>query len=175
MEIGEFTYGIPQIKWKNPNSKFICGRFCSIGPGVTVYLGGNHSTQRITTYPFGHINQSIFPFNDKDHPFSKGSVIVGSDVWICENVTIMSGCKIGDGAIIANNSHIVNDVENYAIVGGNSVKFIKYRFKKEQIENLLKIKWWNFSNAKISENLHLLCSTNIDEFIEKNLPEEFKK
>ena len=75
---------------------------------------------------------------------TRGDVIIGNDVWIADNVTIMSGVRIGDGAVIACNSHVVKDVEPYSIVGGNPAKFIKHRFTQEQIECLLKIKWWNW-------------------------------
>ena len=80
----------------------------------------------------------------------------------------MSGVSIGDGAIIASNSHIVKNVESYLIVGGNPGKLIKYRFKKDQIEKLLKIKWWDWDNRKINENVKLMCSKNIDIFINKH-------
>jgi virginiamycin A acetyltransferase len=98
------------------------------------------------------------------HPSTRGDVIIGNDVWIAENVTIMSG----DGAVIACNSHVVKDVEPYSIVGGNPAKFIKYRFTQEQIEWLLKIQWWKWSPEKINENVHLLCNDRIDEFIDKH-------
>jgi len=89
-------------------------------------------------------------------------------VWIANGVTIMSGVKIGDGAIIAANSHVVKDVDPYSIVGGNPAKIIKYRFTKEQIKNLLEIKWWNWSDDKINQNVTLLCNTNIYNFINKH-------
>ena len=120
----------------------------------------------VTTYPFGHINQGVFnKFNGQGHPTSKGNVVIGNDVWIGANVTIMSGITIGDGAVIANNSHVVRSVEPYTIVGGNPAKLIKYRFSKEQIEKLLEIKWWYWDDAKINNLCPLLCSGNIDEFI----------
>ena len=62
-----------------------------------MYLGGNHRTDWVTTYPFGHIHKNIFNnFNDEGHTSTKGDVIIGNDVWIGENVTIMSGVIIGD-------------------------------------------------------------------------------
>jgi len=129
-------------------------------------LGGNHRTDWVTTYPFGHINQHIFNnFNGQGHPATKGDVVIGNDVWIGQNVTIMSGVTIGDGAIIANNSHVVRNVEPYSIVGGNPAKLIKYRFTKEQIEKLLEIKWWDWDDDKINRLSPLLCNENIDEFI----------
>jgi virginiamycin A acetyltransferase len=99
------------------------------------------------------------------HPSTKGDVIIGNDVWIGANVTIMSGVTIGDGAVIANNSHVVKNVEPYSLVGGNPAKLIKYRFTPEQIEKLLKIKWWYWDDKKINKFTPLLCNDNIDKFI----------
>ena len=92
-------------------------------------------------------------------------MIIGNDVWISANVTIMSGITIGDGAVIAHNSHVVKNVEPYSVIGGNPAKLIKYRFTPEQIEKLLEIKWWNWDDEKINEFTPLLCNNNIDEFI----------
>jgi serine acetyltransferase len=78
----------------------------------------------------------------------------------------MSGVTIGDGAVIANNSHVVKNVEPYSLVGGNPAKLIKYRFKPEQIKKLLEIKWWYWDDKKINTFTPLLCNTNIDDFIE---------
>jgi acetyltransferase-like isoleucine patch superfamily enzyme len=133
-----------------------------------VFTGGNHRKDWVTTYPFGHINQHVFnAFNGVGHPASKGDVIIGNDVWIGMNTTIMSGVTIGDGAIVANNSHVVKDVEPYALVGGNPAKFIKYRFSAEQIQKLLEIKWWNLPIDKINKLSPFLCNPDIDEFIRK--------
>lgn len=74
----------------------------------------------------------------------------------------MSGVKIEDGEIIAANSHIIKDIKLYSIVGDNPGKFIKYRFKKNQIEKLLKIKWWDWDDKKVNNNLDLILSYEID-------------
>ena len=168
MSIGKYTYGTENlnIHYSDSGAKLIIGNFCSIAGNVNIYLGGNHRTDWVTTYPFGHINQHIFNnFNGQGHPATKGDVVIGNDVWIGQNVTIMSGVTIGDGAIIANNSHVVRNVEPYSVVGGNPAKLIKYRFTKEQIEKLLEIKWWDWDDDKINKLSPLLCNENIDDFI----------
>ena len=161
-----YSYGNPEIKHNNNDAYWNVGKFCSIAANVKIYLGGNHRTDWVTTYPFGHIHQNNFNlFNGNGHPSTKGDVIIGNDVWIGNNATIMSGVIIGDGAVIANGSHVVKNVEPYSITGGNPAKLIKYRFTPEQIEKLLKIKWWDWDDTKINEYTPLLCSNDIDAFI----------
>jgi hypothetical protein len=60
---------------------------------------------------------------------------------------------------------VTKDVPPYAIVGGNPAKVIKYRFTESQIEDLLKIKWWDWEDSDIKEIVPVLLSNNIDEFI----------
>ena len=133
---------------------------------MTIYLGGNHRTDWVSTYPFGHIHQGVFDrFDGSGHPSTRGDVVIGNDVWIGDGVTIMSGVRIGDGAVIAANSHVVKDVEPYTLVGGNPARFIKYRFSREHIEKLLAIQWWNWEDDKINRLSPLLCSSKIDELL----------
>jgi acetyltransferase-like isoleucine patch superfamily enzyme len=151
---------------ENDKANLVIGKFCSIAGNLNIYLGGDHRTDWVTTYPFGNIHNNIFnKFDGTGHPKTNGDVIIGNDVWICDNVTIMSGVTIGDGAVIACNSHVVKNVEPYSIVGGNPAKLIKYRFTPEQIEKLLEIKWWNWEDEKINDFTPVLCNNNIDDFI----------
>lgn len=175
MKIGKYTYNTHNIKiyYGDSGATLTLGNFCSIAQNITIYLGGNHRSDWVTTFPFGHIFHKEFDnFNGVGHPATKGDVVIGNDVWIGSDVTIMSGVTIGDGAIIANNSHIVKNIEPYSIVGGNPGKLIRYRFTPEQIEKLLQIQWWNWEDSKINRFTPLLCNPNIDDFIQAAIIEK---
>ena len=92
-------------------------------------------------------------------------------MWIGQNVTIMPGVKVGDGAIIAANSTVVKNIEPYTIYGGNPAKFIKKRFSDEKVEFLLNLQWWNWDEEKIFNNLEMLTSETDNFLNEENLNE----
>lgn len=131
--------------------------------------GANHRMDGITTYPFNIFGcgwEKVTPTIEQ-LPF-KGDTVIGNDVWIGQNVTIMPGVIIGDGAIIAANSTVVKSVEPYSIYGGNPAKFIKKRFSDEKIEFLLKLEWWNWSGEEIFDNLEILTSeAGLEELMNK--------
>ena len=163
--VGKYTYGHGDMtvhSWGEGYGLYI-GAFSSIAGGCLVLLGGNHRIDRITTFPFGHIHQHTFnTHNGSGHPQSNGNVIIGNDVWIGLNVTILSGITIGDGAVIAANTTVTKDVPPYSIVGGNPGKVIRYRFDTPVIKKLLDMKWWNWSDEKINKHLVMLCSDNTE-------------
>lgn len=170
IRMGRYSYGAPTIHWNNANNKLIVGNFTSIGEGLRVFLGNGlgHDSTFISTFPFGYANTDVFPNVKNNSKNTNGDVVIGHDVWIGSNSTIMSGVTIGNGAVIAANSHVFDDVEPYSIVGGNPARFIKFRFTAEQIENLQRIEWWKWNEHKINENIPLLMSNNIDDFIQKH-------
>ena len=48
---------------------------------------------------------------------------------------------------------------------GGVDKILKYRFSKENIDKLLKIKWWDGDDEEIKKNISFMY--NVDEFIAK--------
>lgn len=166
--VGRYTYGADTINMIDGTSNLIIGNFCSIASGLTVYLGGNHRTDWATTYPFGHIHNKEFNHTGIGHPATKGDVIIGNDVWIGANSTIMSGTHIGDGAVIAANSVVMGKIKPYAVVGGNPVRFYYFRFDQETINKLLKLKWWDLDEATISNIAPILCSDNFEQLFSKD-------
>ena len=148
------------------------GQYCSISQQLNI-LGYDHACMFnrdiVSTWPFDcWWGLPSFPnvlgvggVGDK----GRRSIQVGNDVWIAQNVFLRPGVMIGDGAIIGGCAVIMKDVPPYAIVSGNPQTIIRYRFTKQQIEKLLKIKWWDWSEEKIKENVPLFG--NIEEFIKK--------
>ncbi|HBV85257.1 MAG TPA: Vat family streptogramin A O-acetyltransferase [Desulfosporosinus sp.] len=172
VEIGEYTYYSDN---KNPPEKFydniehhyeflgdklIIGRFCAIAEGIKFIMNGaNHKMDGITTYPFNIFAggwEKVTPTVEQ-LPY-KGDTVIGNDVWIGQNVTVMPGVNIGDGAIVAANSTVVKNIEPYTIYGGNPAKFIRKRFSDKTIEWLLELQWWNWDEKKIFANLEFLTS-----------------
>jgi virginiamycin A acetyltransferase len=145
--------------------KLIIGKFCMIASNVTFIMNGaNHLTQSISSYPFAVFGEDWKNATEgKNYP-SKGDTVIGNDVWIGFNATIMPGVTIGDGAIIASNATLTKNVAAYTIVGGNPAREIKKRFSGEQIGTLLKQQWWNWPIEKITENIQNLTGENFSLF-----------
>ena len=167
--IGERTYGWPEVFFADSGSRLIIGNYCSISTCVKIFLGGNHRVEWVSTYPFNEFNDIFENAKSiKGHPATKGDVVIGNDVWIGYGATILSGVTIGDGAVIAANSCVAKNVNAYEIVAGNPAKIIKKRFDDTTIEKLLSLKWWNWDEKKISQNLPLICSNNVELFLQQN-------
>lgn len=162
-EIGEWTYGSPQVLDFGDGGDLKIGRFCSIAGGATILLGGEHRYDWVTTYPFNVVCGETRRF--QGHPRSKGPVIIGNDVWIGLGAMILSGVTIGDGAVVAARSQVTKSVPPYAIVAGNPAQILRHRFNEDQVAALLQIRWWEWPIERIREAWPLLLSDNIDNFI----------
>lgn len=144
--------------------KLIIGKFCAIARGVEFVMNGaNHRMNSVTTYPFNIMGggwEKCAP-TIADLPY-KGDTVIGNDVWIGQNATIMPGVHVGDGAIIAANSTVAKNVPPYHIVGGNPATTIRKRFDDTFIDYLLDLKWWDWPAKKIFDNLEMLCSSDLN-------------
>jgi acetyltransferase-like isoleucine patch superfamily enzyme/tetratricopeptide (TPR) repeat protein len=164
-EIGDYTYGLPVIRWPE-GARLKIGKFCSIADGVEIFLGGNHNTDWLSTYPFSALSDE-WPqaAGIAGHPASKGDVTIGNDVWLGANCVIMSGVSIGDGAVVGTRSVVTKDVAPYSIVAGNPARMVKKRFSPEQISSLLALRWWDWDKEDIARSLPVLCSPHIERFL----------
>jgi acetyltransferase-like isoleucine patch superfamily enzyme len=161
--IGDCTYGKPIVLFENAETNLTIGKYCSIADNVTIFLGGNHRLDWLSTYPF-NVLKLKYPLakNIIGHPETKGDVIIGNDVWIGNGVTILSGVTIGDGAVLAAKSVITKNVKPYEVWGGNPAKLMKNRFNKETTIKLLELKWWDWDEERVARNVMHLCSNNVD-------------
>ena len=101
------------------------------------------------------------PPSQDDMPF-KGDTVIGNDVWIGQNATILPGVHIGDGAIIGAESVIGTNVEPYTIVAGDPARILRKRFDDELIGLLLKFRWWDKSIDEINTLIPLLTCGDIE-------------
>lgn len=173
MEVGRHTYGHEQITIRSwgESAELRIGSFCSIADRVTIFLGGNHRSDWVTTFPFPAFADRWQQARgiEGEHT-TNGDVVIGSDVWVGSNATIMSGVTVGDGAVIGANSCVTRDVAPYAVVAGNPARQLRLRFDPETIEKLLAICWWEWSDERIEANVPLLCSADIDRFLQTQEP-----
>ncbi len=164
-QIGKHTYGHPKILSWGEGTQIKIGAYCSFAGGIKIFLGGEHRTDWVTTYPFTELWESAKSI--KGHPGTKGDVVIGNDVWVGEDATIMSGVMIGDGAVIGSCAVVTKDVPPYGIVAGNPAKLVKKRFDDETIDRLLEIRWWDWDEEAIEKYLPLLLSNDIALFLDK--------
>ena len=161
--LGDYSYIA-----KNSNiTNTTIGKFCSIGPNFCCGMG-IHPIEGLSTTPmfYSTARQNGITLATKNKISESERVTIGHDVFIGVNVTILDGVCVGDGSIIGAGAVVTKDIPPYAIAVGVPAKVVKYRFEKEQIDKLLKIKWWNFDDEKLKEVERYFF--DIDLFIEKS-------
>lgn len=143
------------------HDKLIIGKFCSIACGAKfIFNSANHTLSSISTYPFPIFFEE-WGLNIKDVAAAwdnKGDIIIGNDVWSGYEAVIMAGVTVGDGAIIGTRAVVTKDVPPYTIVGGVPAKPIRKRFDNETLDELLKIRWWDWPEEKIARNIQAIQS-----------------
>jgi acetyltransferase-like isoleucine patch superfamily enzyme len=122
-------------QYNNKNGEIIIGNNCNFGDYThitainEIVIGDNLLTGRfvlITDNTHGINDGSDANVNPNNRKvISKGSVIIGNNVWLADKVSIMPGVTIGDGVIIAANAVVTHDVPSYSIAAGVPAKIIK--------------------------------------------------
>ena len=136
--------------------KLKIGKFCSIACGTKfLFNSANHALDSLSTYPFPLFFEEWNLEKEKvtEAWDNRGDIVIGNDVWIGYEAVILSGVTIGDGAIIGTRAVVTKAVPPYTIVGGVPAKPIRKRFDEKVIEELLKIKWWDWTEEKIARNI----------------------
>lgn len=146
--------------------RLIIGKFCSIACGAKfLFNSANHTLSSLSTYPFplffeewGLEKRNVAASWD-----NKGDIVIGNDVWIGYEVVIMAGVTIGDGAIIGARAVVTKDVPPYTVAGGIPAKPIKKRYPEETIAALSELKWWDWPEERIAQNLHAIQAGKLNE------------
>ena len=164
IEVGDFTYytneGGPPFEEANVRylygpQRLVIGRFSTIGPHAMFLLpGGNHPMVGPSTYPFTMFGgtwgeRTLDAFRAIEQP---GDTVVGNDVWIGRDATVLPGVTIGDGAIVGAHAVVTRDVAPYQVVGGNPAKPIRTRYEPADVERLLRVRWWDWPVDRITEH-----------------------
>jgi len=160
---GTGTYGIPNLLlFGGDTGKLAVGSYCSISRGVEIILAGEHRTDWVSTYPF-RIKHGLPGALKDGHPWSRGDVTIGNDVWLGYGCTVRSGVTIGDGAVVGARAMVTRDVAPYTIVGGNPARPLRRRFTNRAIKRLLAIRWWEWPEDEVVKLVDILNSTEPDE------------
>jgi acetyltransferase-like isoleucine patch superfamily enzyme len=164
--IGDYSYGRPRLRFPDAGAKLTIGRYCSIADGVEIFLGGNHRTEWITTYPFDRL-PGMWPPRPaaaSSHT-TKGDVTIGHDVWIGSGAVILSGVTVGTGAVIGARAVVSRDVPPYGVVAGNPARLLRLRFDDETVATLLATAWWDLDRGAVETLVPLLQSARVAEFV----------
>ncbi|MND50711.1 Chloramphenicol acetyltransferase [compost metagenome] len=160
---GTGTYGLPTVKDFGDGTTLKIGAYSSIASGVLIVLGGHHRTDWVTTYPFpAKLSEAA---HISDYGGSRGDVIIGNDVWLCSQCTILSGVTVGTGAVVAASTVVTRDVAPYSIVAGNPARVVGWRFDERVRAELLASQWWEWPKEEVTQVVGLLCNDNIENFL----------
>jgi hypothetical protein len=131
------------------------GKFCSIAAYCRINPG-NHPLERAALHHFTY-RSARFALADDDETFfewRRGQrVRIGNDVWIGHGAVVLPGVTIGTGAAVGAGAVVARDVEPFAIVAGVPARTLRFRFPADVRDGLLRIRWWDWSHARIKAAL----------------------
>jgi virginiamycin A acetyltransferase len=153
IEVGDYTYAstfdAPR-DWASQLAPYLfpfsvetlrIGKFCQIAHGVRfITSSANHEARGPSTFPFAIFDSGSTP---QDQPDIRDTVI-GHDVWLGFEATVLPGTTIGNGAIIGAGAVIGGTVPDYAVVTGNPGRVRRMRFDDLEIAQMNRLAWWDW-------------------------------
>lgn len=149
VKVGAYSYGDCLIPGAFPAGVAV-GRYVSIASGIRIFLR-NHPIDHLSLHPFFY--NSLLGLVQTDM-ITDSTLEIGDDAWIGDRAIITPGCsRIGIGAIVGAGAVVTKDVPDFAIVGGNPAKLLRYRFDDRTIAIILESRWWEKDVQDISPYL----------------------
>jgi acetyltransferase-like isoleucine patch superfamily enzyme len=152
--LGMFSYTRSEVP-----SDLRIGRYCSLAVNIA-WMGENHPSRWASTSPTFYETGSAALRAYRAHSgvdyaletfqAPKGSIEIGSDVWIGDQAMIAPGVKIGHGAVIGARTVVLKDVPPFAVMVGAPARLARYRFSEDLIPRFLEVAWWRFSPDFVS-------------------------
>lgn len=141
--VGHFTTFTGALKTRG---KVRIGKYCTFGDNCRL-IAQSHDTQLLNLQM--RLQKAI---GAEGGMVAKGPITIGNNVWMGDNVTIMSGVRIGHCAIVGAGSVVTRDVAAYAIVAGVPAKFRRWRFSQQMRRQLIDLAWWDWPLEKMQRN-----------------------
>lgn len=174
LTVGRHVYGCPRIlvyagrdASHQTGAAVHIGNYVSIASDVQIFTGGEHNPSWVSTYPM-RIMFGLPGAGEDGHPATRGDVTIGSDVWIGHGARILSGTKLGDGAVVGAGAVVTGSVRPYSIVAGVPARELRRRFSDDEIAALEAIRWWDWPDEKVIEEVGGLSSPDISGFVAKH-------
>jgi len=110
LEIGKDSYVGMNTTLNGFRAKLIIGERVSVAQNVNIMVDSGPNAS---------------PELQKIYPIIEGPIVIGDDSWIGVNCVIMPNVKLGKFCVVAANSFVNSDFEDYSLIGGSPAKFIK--------------------------------------------------
>jgi virginiamycin A acetyltransferase len=141
----------PDIEIHSRRNPIRIGNYCSIARGVSMYEY-MHDLGRLSSY---YVGRNILGLPLEEEIESKGPIQIGHDVWIGAYAHVMSGVRVGNGAVVAANAVVTRDVQPFAVVGGSPARILKYRFDDQTRARIQALAWWDWDHEQVRQNAGL--------------------
>jgi acetyltransferase-like isoleucine patch superfamily enzyme len=120
-----------------------------------------YDTNNITLFPFHSTDPLAFPDGKPISTMSQPDTVIGNSVYVGLGSTILSGFRVGDGAVITPGTVVLRDVDDFEIVTGASTTHVAYRLPPDLRKSVKELAWWDWSDTKINANVSLLESNDV--------------